>query len=400
MPSFNDYFANMGQNALSGALSTRDALNERRVNQNRQMLQGQLPTLIEQYGVNSRNMPEEQKQANKQYLSLLAQTNPDEAMKYLMQINRESQTNKNYGEISRAITDGLTAYKNAKSILEQASFVERSQRSDLKKSYNVELDNWLNAKARAAQYDATDTKFDSMGKLGAFEDYFNEKEKQANTLESQKLALKTAEINQQIAQATLANKPLEVEKLKQELANATLEGKSKTLAIEDKKIGANLEKDKFVGIMDGIVGKINSLATEFKNLFSTDPRMVNSAKNAITKLFARKFSDEALSGGEYGQATGITGVNALLDRVSNGAFDLAQMSDSQAIATAKNLYKSYNDGLNMMRSRSGKVFGSALSPSMSPMGLSGGQGGATAQPQAQGQTTLAQRLAKLKAGKK
>ena len=379
MPSFNDYFANMGQNALSGALSTRDALNERRDIQNRMSLQGQLPALIEQYGINSRNMPEEQKQANKQYLSLLAHTNPEEALKYLMQINRESQTNKNYGEISRAITDGLTAYKNAKSILEQASFVERSQRSDLKKTYNIELDNWLNAKARAAQYDATDAKFDSMGKLGAFEDYFNEKEKQSNSLKSQELALKTAEINQQIAQATLANKPLEVEKLKQELANANLEGKSKTLAIEDKKIGANLEKDKFVGIMDGIVDKMNSLATEFKNLSSTDARLVNSAKNAITKLFARKFSDEALSGGEYGQATGITGVNAILDRVSGGALDLAQMSDSQAIETARNLHKSYNDGLNMMRSRSGKVFRSPLNPSMSPMGLSGGQGGA--QPQ-------------------
>ena len=85
MPSFNDYFANMGQNALSGALSTRDALNERRDIQNRQMLQGQLPALIEQSKI-----------PNKNALSLLASTNPEQAMEYLMNISKPTAMTGNY----------------------------------------------------------------------------------------------------------------------------------------------------------------------------------------------------------------------------------------------------------------------------------------------------------------
>ena len=91
MPSFNDYFANMGQNALSGALSTRDALNERRDIQNRQMLQGQLPTLINQYGAQNSSLigqNPQQAEANKKYLSLLASTDPEGALKYIMDMQR------------------------------------------------------------------------------------------------------------------------------------------------------------------------------------------------------------------------------------------------------------------------------------------------------------------------
>ena len=127
MPSFNDYFANMGQNALSGALSTRDALNERRDIQNRMSLQGQLPQMINQLGVGSRNMTEEQKQANKQYLSLLASTNPEEAVKYLMQANRESGQFRNIEAISQAIKNGLQASRVGQAILEQAKTADKTE---------------------------------------------------------------------------------------------------------------------------------------------------------------------------------------------------------------------------------------------------------------------------------
>lgn len=214
MANFNDYFANMGANALQGAQAVGNALTQRRDIQNRMSLQGQLPALIEQYGVSNRNMSEEQKQANKQYLSLLANTNPEEAMKYLMQIQKESQYSKNYSEISRAIQDGLNAYKNAMAILEEANSVDKSQRGEYKKAYNVEFDNWLNAKSRGAQYDATDSKFDAMGKLGAFEDYFNDKAKREFSAKRSETDYQTALLNRDLAENKTKSIPLENESAK------------------------------------------------------------------------------------------------------------------------------------------------------------------------------------------
>jgi len=96
MANFNDYFANMGTNALQGQLAVRDALNERRINQNRMTLQGQLPALIEQYGTQQNSLMgqnPQQQEANKKYLSLLASTDPEGALKYIMDMQRGGANN-------------------------------------------------------------------------------------------------------------------------------------------------------------------------------------------------------------------------------------------------------------------------------------------------------------------
>ena len=327
-------------------------------------LRQKLPSMIEQMKVKNPMLTEKLDS-----LAEVAKADPMGAYKMLVQLSDDGLSSRNNTEIARFTEIAQKAKEAGNAILDSAKGRPRSELANEKAEYKKAFDAYNSAYSGIIKANGSTGFLTQMGRMEDFNEALDNYEKRKMGLNKAETEYRTAELQEKITQATLANKPLEVAKLKQELSNATQEGELKAITKEDKAIDKNLKKDGFVMSMDALVSKMNALANHFRNLFSKDPQEVKSAKNSITKLYARSSSDEALSGGEYGQAVGSTGFNEILNKISAGALDLSQMNDNQAINASTDLYNQLKDGLFSIKKRSSNVFGTQLNPSLNPNGL-------------------------------
>jgi len=306
-------------------------------------------------------------------LAEVAKADPMGAYKMLVQLSDDKMNTQNNAEVSRNVQIMQNAKLAGDEILANSYGKPLSELAQNKEDYKKAFDSYNSAFSGAINAGGSTGIITHMGRMVNFNEALQDYEKRKQNAEKSGVDLETARLNRDSAQFGYnQNKelaPIKKAEAQQGLSNAKLEGDLKTMTKEDKGVEKNLKKDGFIMAMDALVSKMNALANHFRNLFSKDPQEVKSAKNSITKLYARSSSDEALSGGEYGQAVGSTGFNEILNKISAGALDLSQMNDNQAINASTDLYNQLKDGLFSVKSRSSKVFGSQLNPSLNPSSL-------------------------------